>query len=318
MKPEAKGGHADLALSDEAIEWIVKLKSGRATPADEAEFQKWRSQSAEHEAAAREADLLWHGVGAAGDRFRSDARKQARAKLTRRTILGGAGLILAGAGLNATGVLGPHLFADFTTGIGEKRTVDLVDGSSAVLNGNTALSADFNAMQRELTLYQGEATFTVKPDPGRPFVVDANGGRVRAVGTVFDVDIRSTGTAVTVLDGEVSVATSLPSSGSVNARANQRIRYTPAGAPSPAEAVDAAVETAWRRGKLIFNGRPLSDVVAEIQRHRRGTIVLASSRLRSLEVTGVFEINDPESILRTIDETLDVSITRLPLVTILR
>ncbi len=318
MKSDANGADTDLALSDAAIEWIVKLKSGRATSEDEAAFLAWRSRSAAHDAAAQEAELLWHGVGVAGDRFRSDARKQARAKLTRRTVLGGAGLVLVGAGLNATGVLGPHLYADFATGIGEQRTIELADGSSVVLNGNTALSADFDTIQRELTLHQGEATFTVKPDPARPFVVGAHGGQIRAVGTVFDVDIRATETAVTVLEGEVNVTSSLPTSASINAKANQRIRYTPAGTPAPAEAVDAAVETAWRRGKLIFNARPLSDVVAEIQRHRRGTIVLASSRLRSLEVTGVFEINDPESILRTIDETLGVSVTRLPLVTILR
>jgi transmembrane sensor len=318
MKSDADRADADLALSDAAIEWVVRLKSGRATSEDEAAFQAWRSQSAAHEAAAHEAGLLWHGVGVAGDQFRTNARKNAYTKLTRRTILGGAGLVLVGAGLKATGVLGPHLFADFVTSVGEQRTVELADGSSIVLNGNTALSADLNTMRRELTLHQGEATFTVKPDPARPFVVGANGGQVRAVGTVFDVDIRATETAVTVLDGKVSVTTSMPSTGSVNARANQRIKYTPTGGASPAEVVDAAVETAWRRGKLIFNARPLSDVVAEIQRHRRGTIVLASSRLRNLEVTGVFEINDPESILRTIDETLDVSVTRLPLVTILR
>lgn len=78
------------------------------------------------------------------------------------------------------------------------------------------------------------------------------------------------------------------------------------------------METAWRRGKLIFNRRPLGDVVAEIKRYRSGQIVIASAGLRALEVTGVFELADPEAILRTIEETLPVHVTRLPFVTVIR
>jgi transmembrane sensor len=62
----------------------------------------------------------------------------------------------------------------------------------------------------------------------------------------------------------------------------------------------------------------LRDVVSEIERHRPGNILIASPRLRTLVVSGVFETSEPEAILRTIEDTLDVSVTRLPLVTILR
>jgi transmembrane sensor len=308
----------DIALSDEAVGWLVKLNSGRATDADQDAFASWRRQSAAHEAAVLEAEAVWQGVGLAGAEVRDAERKKARAKLTRRTVLGGGAVAIVGAGLYQSGIIGPHLFADYTTAVAEQRTIPLPDGSSAFLNGNTALSADFSGPSRELVLFKGQATFSVAPDPNRPFIVEANGGRARALGTVFDVDIRPADTFVTVVEGTVAVASGASASNAVRVTADQRVRYVARRIPSAPEHVDANAETAWRRGKLIFNNRALGDVVAEIERHRSGRILIASSRLSSLEVTGVFDISDPDAILHMIEETLPVQITRLPMVTVIR
>jgi transmembrane sensor len=122
---------------------------------------------------------------------------------------------------------------------------------------------------------------------------------------------------VTVVEGVVAITTD-QAPDPVVARVDQRVRYLPRGRPSAPEAANADIETAWRRGKLIFNRRLLADVVADIERYRRGRIVLVGDELRSLEVTGVFDLNDPEAILRTIEDTLPVQMTRLPFVTIIR
>jgi transmembrane sensor len=315
MNPDAKQCGSDTALGDEAIDWLVKLNSGRATGEDRAAFAAWRRRSEGHELAAREAETVWHGVGIAGDRVR---RTERRAKLTRRTVLGGAMLLAGGMALQRSGVIGPHLLADHVTGIGEQRTIALADGSSVLLNAGTALAVDFRAEERRLRLFAGQAVFTVAHDAARPLIVDAGDGRVRAVGTAFDIDIRPQEVVVTVLEGRVAVATEAAPRDAVTAEADQRVRYGASGRPSVPEAIDSDVETAWRRGKLIFNRRPLGDVVAELERHRRGQILIASGRLRSLEVTGVFDLAQPEAVLRAIEDTLPVRIVRLPLVTIIR
>lgn len=59
----AAAAAADVSKSDEAIEWLVRLSSGRATPRDRLAFLPWRDRSAEHEAAAREAEAILRGVG---------------------------------------------------------------------------------------------------------------------------------------------------------------------------------------------------------------------------------------------------------------
>jgi transmembrane sensor len=96
------------------------------------------------------------------------------------------------------------------------------------------------------------------------------------------------------------------------------VRYLARGRPSALERIDANTETAWRRGKLIFDRRPLGEVVADLERYRRGKIVVVRDDLDALEVTGVFDLADPEAILLTIEETLPVRVARLPFVTIIR
>jgi transmembrane sensor len=317
MDPEKRPRLADIVLSDEAINWLVKLNSGQATEADYSAFAAWRALSEQHELAAQEAEAIWQGVGTAGDKARQLERKDARAKLTRRSVLGGGALAITGFALVKTGVIGPRLFADYTTAIGEQRSVSLPDGSRVLMNASSALSVDFNDHQRGLELIEGQATFTAARDVVRPFIVKAANGEARAIGTVFDIDVRRADVAVTVLEGVVAISTDANPSASVMAKADQRVCYAAHGLPAAAEGIDADVETAWRRGKLIFNRRPLADVAADIERYRRDRIVIIGEQLRSLDVTGVFDLSNPEAILRTIEETLPVRIVRMPLVTVL-
>lgn len=318
MAPAMSGGrqphHPDLALSDEAIDWMVRLHSGRSTPEERGAFGRWRAQSAAHEAAAAEAEALWHGLGSAGADMRGE-RRAARTRMTRRAVLGGLtlgalGLATAGSGLWRSG---PK--ADYATGVNETREITLEDGSRVHLNASSALALHFSRAERRLTLLAGQALFTVTPDAQRPFIVGAGDGWTRAIGTQFDVDIRAEETVVTVVEGKVTVGTERALPG-VTLQANETVRYGGGslGRPRP---VDAALATSWRRGKLIFDRRPLADVVNELQRHTNTRIVIASGSLGELEVTGVFDLNDPLSVLETIEQTLPVRVLRLPFVSVI-
>lgn len=309
--------YPDISLSDEAIDRIVYLSSGRATEQDHAQFANWRRQSPQHEMAAREAEALWQGIGTAGKTIRKSARQR---HLTRRTVLGFAAIMTSAAALHQTGLIGSRLHADYTTGTGEQRSITLADGSTVFLNAGSALSVKITDRERRLTLHEGQALFTVAKERARPFIVEAESGQTRALGTVFDIDIRPHQVAVTVLEGTVGVTPSVFSENNnmVVVQANSRIHYQEDGLVSAPEEVDPDMETAWRRGKLIFNAKPLGDVVAELERYRSGKIILASRQLHTLQVTGVFDLTQPEEILQAIETTLPVSVTRLPFVTILR
>ncbi|MCI5074038.1 FecR family protein [Oricola sp.] len=310
--------NADIQLSDEAIDWLVRLHSGSASDEDHAAFDAWRSLSDAHESAAVEAETIWYGVGMASDEQRASERQVARRRLTRRAALGGGVIAAGGLAAHQAGLIGPGLFADHITGTGERREIALADGSVVRMNAETAMSVDFGSAERRLTLHRGQAIFEVAHDPARPFIVEAKSGRTRAIGTAFDIDIRRDEVVVTVIEGVVDVASPGAPAEVARAQADQRVRYGATGAPSTTQGVNADVETAWRRGKLVFDRRPLSEVVGEVDRQYRGRIVIANRRTAELEVTGVFDLDNPDAVLSAIEMSLPVRIVRLPLVTLLR
>lgn len=120
----------------------------------------------------------------------------------------------------------------YSTAVGEKRSLRLSDGSILTLNSRSRARLDFSKSTRTVDLLEGEALFRVAKDPSRPFVVRADGAFVRAVGTAFDIDRRSSGTIVTVVEGRVAVlATSTGTvrrTGTSRSQATAQTRSTPA------------------------------------------------------------------------------------------
>src|SRR5690606_1132157 len=96
----------------------------------------------------------------------------------------------------------------YSTAIGEHRSLALADGSTVDLNSRTRIRVRYDERERRIELVEGQALFGVAKDAARPFVVESNGTRIRAVGTQFDVYKRRSGTRVTVIEGTVAVGAS--------------------------------------------------------------------------------------------------------------
>lgn len=334
-RPSDDQDRRSIALSDQAIEQLVHLHSGRATEYDREAFKAWRLRSPDHETAASEAETLWHdlaGTQAASDHSAARARfdpggstatgiknPRPRLLLSRRTVLTGGIAASLAAVVVGSGVVGPveGLFADYTTQPGELRKVELPDGSTALLNSATALSVEYSSGERRLKLHSGEALFEVIADAARPFTVNAVLGEVRAVGTVFSVRRDDGSVRVIVPEGTVEVTSNDVSGGPKRVTVNQQTRFDAQGVDEPME-IDVASATAWTRRKLIFNKRPLIEVVAELQRYRAGWIVIANKEIESLEVSGVFDLNEPGKALASLETILEVKVVRLPLLTVIR
>ena len=76
---------------------------------------------------------------------------------------------------------------DYATAVGETREVKLADGSIITLNTGTRVGVTYSPGAREVWLEYGEATFTVAPQPERPFNVSAGRRQFQAVGTRFNL-----------------------------------------------------------------------------------------------------------------------------------
>ncbi len=307
-----------LSVEDAATAWFVRLRDEEISDSDRGEFEAWREADPAHAEAYREIERLWAGL----DRIARCPDDRNGAKSTRTNTAGPASpgrrhalrrmaiaaSVTVAVCVSAYGLTRPGLFADHRTWPGEQRMIGLVDGSTVHLNTDTALSVDINADSREVTLHAGEAYFEVARDAARSFIVDASIGRIEVLGTAFSA--RHIEGGVEVIVTESNVAVSDHGQGSAVVAVGQSIRVTNAGLGTITKA-DAATALAWRRGRLVFDNRPLGEVLGELERYRRGRIVILDSAVEALRVTGSFAITDTDATLETIERSLPVRLRRL-------
>jgi transmembrane sensor len=79
--------------------------------------------------------------------------------------------------------------------------------------------------------------------------------------------------------------------------------------PHP-ERANIETATAWTQRKLVFEHRALGEVADEFNRYNRERIEIQSPQLRSQEITGVFEANNPESFMTFLAKIPDVTVER--------
>mgnify|MGYP002775531342 FL=1 len=201
-------------------------------------------------------------------------------------------------------------FSNYHTDYGGPKVVSLSDGSILTLDTNTAVDVDITAEHRRITLRRGQIHAVVAHDPARPFEVNADGGKIRALGTAFNVRRDGDGGDVAVTEHVVRVSLpGLPQATEVYE--GQHLRYGAGALGVPAK-VDLRTVTAWQRGYLVFDGAPLSDVLMQVAHYHRGYTLVRDESIESLKLTGVFRTADTDALLEALPQTLPVHLRRLP------
>lgn len=197
-----------------------------------------------------------------------------------------------------------YLLADLRTGTGEWREHTLPDGSRLMLSGDSAVNVRFGDTGRAVELVRGDLMVDVAPDSARPFVVATPQADIRALGTRLAVSRGDGATVLDMLESRVSVrARQRAEAGPVVVNAGERVRIGADGI-GPKEAIDAASETqAWRHRQLVARDRPLSDVLDELARHRRGWVGYDRAALADLRVTAVLPLDDTDRALQLLLQT---------------
>jgi transmembrane sensor len=327
--PPSSGTALPAPVVDAAVEWLVHLWSGTATPETRADWQRWRAADPQHEQAwqhieATNARLRGHSAAGMLTAATAVTTLASPASPRRRHALRGiSGLAIAGA----AGWLGYEQLpwrgwgADLRTAKGEQRRSTLPDGTRIVLNTGSALDVRYTDGLRRLHLHDGEVLITTAHDgaatPPRPFVVDTPAGRIRALGTRFTVrhggsvgagDDRSDTTEVAVFEGAVELSPVHHPGATVRLDAGQSARLTAGGATAPAPAT--AEQPAWAEGVLVASDMRLADFVAELRRYRSG-VVTVHPEVAHLRLSGVFPLADTDRILQSLAQVLPVEV-RVP------
>ena len=288
----AAGHDADRALagldtaSRQAVEWLARRHDPDATGFDARAFDAWLAENPRNRHAFAEVEALWRAGDVAAGTGTATGPALSRRAFGRRALAAGiAALAVTGAGTLA---LAPEP-ADFRTAPGETAHITLPDGTAVDLSTDTALRLVFSGRERRVELLSGEAFFAVARDTARPFHVRSQETEAEALGTAFSVARLDDGARVTVTEHSVAVT----AGGERRVvTAGQHVVASAMGGHlrlGPIEGANIERDLSWRAGKLVFLGRPLGEVVANLDRWRRGRTVILDGALAARPVTVVLD-----------------------------
>ena len=293
--------------TEEALHWLIALQEDPDDPGVLERLDTWVSSKPQNQQAWAEAQRVWNAIGetqsvSASSPFaktpfvrQSQERRgsswRPRPLRVAASVAGVASICLAVLFIRPA--IDIWLHADYSTHIAETREIRLEDGSIAYLGADRAIDVAFEPGLRRLRLLSGEAYFEVEPDPQRPFQVAAGPLDATVLGTAFDVRMMSDGVSVAVNHGRVAVAAhDVRQELDAPLEAGDWVRVDRDG---DVERGNDAPDLAggWRSGMLVVKDRPVAEVIDEIRRHYRGSIVLADGALGKKRVTGVYNLGKP-------------------------
>ena len=171
----------------------------------------------------------------------------------------------------------------------------------------------------------------------------AEGHKIVATGTAFDVDLLGPKLLVTLLNGHVVVlpqsAPTVPwtphaasegpdsaTSAGAESRAlsaagdtmdriyldpGEQVVMSSSGAPQVSH-VDIERVTAWERGEIVFDNEPLASVIQRMNRYGPRHIIVGDDRAANLRISGVFHEGDVDGFVSTIAAYLSVRAQERP------
>jgi len=203
-----------------------------------------------------------------------------------------------------------------TVALIEERT--LSDGSVVSLNRGAEVTENYSKDERRVQLNRGEATFSVVHDASLPFIVEANGVAVRAVGTVFNVRLDASTVEVLVTEGQVRVEPQSSLGGEAGALVGAS-QYTiiallphanePRVIGLTADEIDERL--AWQPRWLDFTKAPLSAIIAKFNRSNGIQITIEGSKLADLSLSATFRSDNIEGFVRLMESNFGIQATRI-------
>lgn len=296
----------DRRIAREAARWFVRLQ-GNVSPRDQEACQRWRSSHADHERAWQLAELFHARFDGIPAEVGMPALGRPESLDRRRTLKLLTGLIIAAPlGTLAYSALPWRDWrADQRTVAGERRECVLPDGTRVMLNTASAMDIRFDRQQRLVRLYAGEILVTTAADPENlPLWVETAEGRLRPVGTRFDVRQLDGRTRIAVLEGAVQVYPA-QAKDALRLEAGQQTEFSRS-LIAPVTALQRN-DSDWAQGVLRAEKMRLADFAIELGRYRPGWLH-CDAAVADWRISGTFQLQDTDLALAALARTLPVQI----------
>lgn len=193
-------------------------------------------------------------------------------------------------------------FISESTGRGERRQIDLPDGSLVHLNAMSTISYSNNFESDRSVHLVGEAFFEVKKDPAHPFSVLNGQLTTTALGTSFNVRGYNTDNEVEVIliTGKVSVE---------DHRSKQIISLVPGEIATLNESNKLiksnadTMKTGWKDNILYFSETPLTEVITTLNRWYDSSIEVRNMK-KNVYCSGTFQNESLDQVLAVLSYSI--------------
>jgi len=195
------------------------------------------------------------------------------------------------------------------TALGERRIVQLRDGTRIHLNTATSVTTNVAHHVREVTLESGEILIDNTAPEAAPIRITTNGvavnvqrGRLTARLVLHDEYVMRT------YDGLVTLV-SMHSQNRWELQQGRAVTIRPGRAiVSRFDLQDGLRMLGWTEGRLIFEGTSLSEAVAEFNRYNPLKMEIGDPSLACLPIGGSFEATDVDGFVRAASALLKVDV----------
>ena len=165
---------------------------------------------------------------------------------------------------------------------GAEYSLVLSDGTTVILNSETRMRFPntFTGTERKIFL-SGEAYFDVARDESRPFLVEFQGGKVKVLGTRFNVQAYlGQNTFATLVSGKVAVSSGRDS---VVLHPGELCEIATTDRTLSVREADMMSVLAWKNGEFVFKDASMEQIVKELSRWYDTEIEYDASGLRGMK-----------------------------------
>lgn len=209
--------------------------------------------------------------------------------------------------VNKTGMEDSLVFNTLIVPKGGEYSLELPDGTVVWVNSESALRfpEKFTSNRREVFL-EGEAYFEVKKDANRPFYVHTEVGKVRVLGTAFNVCAYSNDRfwQTTLVEGSVMIN---QEEKEVLLKPNEQYQIDVRTGKAGLREVLPELYTSWRDGKFYFKAYTFEELVEKLERWYDFKMFYMNEEIKTRRFSGVVNKYQPlEEMFKFLQMTSDV------------
>lgn len=187
---------------------------------------------------------------------------------------------------------------------GERASVTLPDGTKVYLNAKSSLSYPASFLLKERIVYlRGEAYFEVTHHADAPFIVKTTDLQIKVLGTTFNLYAYPDESwfEASLVEGRIEVTPYKIPGREIHLLPNQKARYNRKTGEINVTGTDLRVETAWKRGDLMFRNQPFEEIIRQLETFY-GVSITARGKYPEELFTGSYHENDIIQVLKNLQQ----------------